>query len=194
MSSTWLAISALKEGKHVRTEPKHRIAHHRGGKSASMETCAASGWISLSCSSSPVASSYCGETRGRRKRDELARESLNERKSRVRERVVGVVVDDEAIAVPVASSARSGGRADSGADGMMSDDALSGVPKRSTAGQARARQPQLGQRLLPRALAPLSAPTTRFHIRAPSRSTHGDWPQEICRAKFRPWLSLCGIS
>ena len=73
-----------------------------------MDTCAASGFMSLSCSSSPVASSYWCDMRERRKRDELARESLNERKSSVRERVVGVVVDDEAIAESVASSARSG--------------------------------------------------------------------------------------
>lgn len=79
-----------------------------------METCPASssGWMSLSCSSSLVASSNCGIIRERRKRDELARESLYERNSNVRERVVGVM-DDEAIAVPVANSARSGGIAGS---------------------------------------------------------------------------------
>ena len=50
-------------------------------------------------SSSPLASSKCTGVRGRRKRDESARESLKDRKRRVLERVVGEVVDDEAIAV-----------------------------------------------------------------------------------------------
>ena len=68
--------------------------------------------------------------RERRSRDEPARESLKERKSRVRERVVGVVVDDEAIAEPVASSARS--RRGAGSDAGAA--AVAGVPKRVVRG------------------------------------------------------------
>jgi hypothetical protein len=54
--------------------------------------------------------------RERRKRDEPARESLKERNRSVRERVAGVVVDDEAIAEPVANNARSG--CDAGSDAV----------------------------------------------------------------------------
>lgn len=75
------------------------ITYHLGGSSASITMWAASGFMRWACSSSSVASSKWTGVRGRRKREELARESLKERKRRVRERVVGVGVDDEAIAV-----------------------------------------------------------------------------------------------
>ena len=75
-----------------------KVRHHLGGSSASIAMCAASGSIKRSCSSSPVVSSMSTGARARLKRDELARESRKDRKSRVLERVVGEV-DDEAIAV-----------------------------------------------------------------------------------------------